>query len=283
MVENRQFSFILISSTLFHAALIFGLHWTFDDPIPPSQTLDITLAQFASKDEPEEADFLAQAHQQGSGTLAEKKELSTLEQAQFQANEIREVQQTQAIQQQEQQAKQAGPKVLSTVQTSWAQTASEEAELEVLKNNLREIQQRNQISSEIATLEAELKNERQSYAKRPRRRQLTAVATKASLDAAYLSSWRQKIESVGNMNYPDLNIYGELTLLVAVRANGTIERVEVRRSSGYRSLDDAAKHIVRQAAPFDAFPEDIRKHTDILEIIRTWRFEKGGYLSSSQG
>ena len=138
-----------------------------------------------------------------------------------------------------------------------------------------------QLSTEIASLEAELRNERQAYAKRPRRRQLTAVATKAAADAAYLHQWRQKNENVGNLNYPDLNIYGELTLLVAVRANGTIEKVEIRRSSGYRSLDEAAKRIVRQAAPFDPFPESIRKHTDILEIIRTWRFEKEGYLSSS--
>lgn len=280
MSEIHRFSFILLLSSVLHLGLIFGLHWQSDDPSPPSKTLDITLAQFTSLEAPEEADFLAQANQQGSGTLEEKAELSTVEQAKFQANEIREVQQAKTLQQQE--SKQlSGQAVLTSVQDSWKQNVRDESTLDVQAVSQEQQQFENQQSAEIATLEAELRSERQAYARRPRRRQLTAVATKASVDAAYLSGWRQKIESVGNMNYPDLRVYGDLTLLVAIRANGTIERVEVRRSSGYRSLDDAAKRIVRQAAPFDPFPEAIRKHTDILEIIRTWRFEKGGYLSSS--
>lgn len=280
MSEIHRFYALLIASGIVHGALIFGLSWTFDDPAPPSQTLDITLAQFESKQAPDEADFLAQANQQGSGTLEEKAELSTLDHAQFQANDIRQVQQAQRLQQQ-QASDASGASIMTSVQNSWDQTIADDESRQEVESQEQEQQLQNQISTEIATLEAELRAERQAYAKRPRRRQLTAVATKASADAAYLHGWRQKIESVGNMNYPDLRVYGELTLLVSVRANGTIEKVEVRRSSGYRSLDDAAKRIVRQAAPFDPFPDAIRKHTDILEIIRTWRFEKGGYLSSS--
>ena len=280
MSEIHRFSFILLLSSSLHLGLIFGLHWQSDDPSPPTKTLDITLAQFTSSEAPEEADFLAQANQQGSGTLEEKAELSTVEQAQFQANEIREVQQAKTLQQQESKNL-SGQAVLTSVQDSWKQSVKDKSTADAQTVSQEQQQFENQQSAEIATLEAELRSERQAYARRPRRRQLTAVATKASVDAAYLSGWRQKIESVGNMNYPDLRVYGDLTLLVAIRANGTIERVEVRRSSGYRSLDDAAKRIVRQAAPFDPFPEAIRKHTDILEIIRTWRFEKGGYLSSS--
>lgn len=280
MSEIHRFSFILLLSSIGHAVLIFGVYWQAEDPLPPSKTLDITLAQFQSDEAPEEADFLAQANQQGSGTLEEKAELSTVEQAQFQANEIREVQQSRETQRQ-QAEQQSGQTVLSTVQKSWKKNVEDNPESEA-QDAQEEQQSTEQRSADIASLEAELRTERQAYARRPRRRQLTAVATKASVDAAYLSSWRQKIESVGNLNYPDLQVYGELTLLVAVQANGTIERLEVRRSSGFRSLDDAAKRIVRLAAPFDPFPEEIRKHTDILEIIRTWRFEKGGYLSSSR-
>lgn len=282
VLEVHRFSVILLGSTILHAALIFGVSWTLDDPAPPSKTLDITLAQYQSDTSPDEADFLAQANQQGSGTLEEKAELSTLEQAQFRANEIRDVQKVQSAPVQQVQQKVAGQELLTSVQKSWAQKNDKTSQIEEVQNTGQEQQLQSQVSLEIASLEAELRSERQAYARRPRRRQLTAVATKASVDAAYLSGWRQKIESVGNMNYPDLQIYGELTLLVGIRANGTIEKVEVRRSSGYRSLDDAAKRIVRQASPFDPFPEEIRKHTDILEIIRTWRFEKGGYLSSSQ-
>jgi len=280
MLEVQRFKLILCVSSVLHAIIIFTVSWSFEDPAPPSQTLDITLAQYQTDIEPEAADFLAQANQQGSGTLEEKAELSTIEQAQFRANEIREVQKLESAQQMRREAA-SGAELLVSVQKSWAQKNLESTEQSELQNSIQEEHFQQRVSSEIASLEAELRNERQAFARRPRRRQLTAVATKASVDAAYLSSWRQKIESVGNMNFPDLQLYGELTLLVAVRANGTIEKLEVRRSSGFRSLDDAAKRIVRLAAPFDPFPEEIRKHTDILEIIRTWRFEKGGYLSGS--
>ncbi|HCK91951.1 MAG TPA: energy transducer TonB, partial [Gammaproteobacteria bacterium] len=254
--------------------------WSTLDPAPPASTLEITLAQFKSETQPDQADFLAQANQQGSGTLEEKAELSTVEQAQFRANEINQVQQSQQVMQQQNQEV-VNQKLITSVQDSWSENEQEDSKKLEEQSQGQDMSEDQQLSTEIASLEAELRNERQAYAKRPRRRQLTAVATKAAADAAYLHQWRQKIENVGNLNYPDLNIYGELTLLVAVRANGTIEKVEIRRSSGYRSLDEAAKRIVRQAAPFDPFPESIRKHTDILEIIRTWRFEKEGYLSSS--
>ena len=40
-------------------------------------------------------------------------------------------------------------------------------------------------------------------------------------------------------------------------------------------LDQAAIRIVRLAAPFDRFPDNIRSDTDILHITRTWTFTRG--------
>jgi len=279
VTEVHRFSLILFLSTLGHMVLIFGLHWTVDDPAPPTQTIDVTLARHADAQAPEDADFLAQANQQGSGTLAEKAELSTLEQAQFQANEIREVKASQR-QEQQQLEQSSGNELISSKNEQWQEQNKRQEQQIQQEKSLSNDDERDSASDEIATLEAELRNERQAYAKRPRRRQLTAVSTRASVDAKYLNEWRQQVESVGNMNYPNHDLYGELTLLVAIRANGSIERMEVRRSSGLTALDDSAIRIVRQAAPFDPFPEEIRSQTDILEIIRTWRFERGGYLSS---
>ena len=69
-------------------------------------------------------------------------------------------------------------------------------------------------------------------------------------------------------------------MLVAVKADGTVEKIKILVSSGYPQLDQAAIKIVRKASPFSPFPEDIRQDTDILEIIRTWEFEKGHYIST---
>src|SRR5690606_22185234 len=141
-----------------------------------------------------------------------------------------------------------------------------------------------QRSLEIASLEAQLEEQKQLHAKRPRKRQLTSVSTQESRDAYYLHGWSKKIETVGNLNYPAearrKKIYGNLRLMVAVRADGSVQEVRVLKSSGQRILDQAAIDIVGLAAPFAPFPPEIRQDTDILEIIRTWQFDKSDRLSS---
>ena len=78
------------------------------------------------------------------------------------------------------------------------------------------------------------------------------------------------------MNYPEEarqnKIYGKLQLTVSIRADGSVENIEVSRSSGQRILDAAAVRIVKLASPFDPLPDDIRRDTDILSITRTWEF-----------
>lgn len=111
--------------------------------------------------------------------------------------------------------------------------------------------------------------------KRPRRKFVTA-STREHLYAAYMRAWVAKVERVGNMNYPELarrqGLEGSLVLSVDVLPDGSIERVQVLRSSGHDLLDEAAVRIVRLAAPYAALPPDIRAETDILTITRTWQF-----------
>ena len=61
-------------------------------------------------------------------------------------------------------------------------------------------------------------------------------------------------------------------LHVAVKADGSVEKIRLVYSSGEKVLDDAAINIVQMASPFAPFPENIRKETDILDITRTWQF-----------
>jgi protein TonB len=68
---------------------------------------------------------------------------------------------------------------------------------------------------------------------------------------------------------------------VAVRSDGSIERIRIVRSSGHKLLDDAAARIVRMSAPFAAFPPEIREEVDVLDITRTWQFLDGNTLFSS--
>ena len=135
----------------------------------------------------------------------------------------------------------------------------------------------------IARMEAEIDRKLEEYATRPRKKFIGA-RTKEYRFAQYVEDWRQKIERVGTLNYPHAargRLYGSLLLLVAIRADGSIERVEVQRSSGEPILDEAAKRIVELAAPFAPFPGDIRRDTDILEIARTWTFTNADKMSAN--
>jgi protein TonB len=140
-----------------------------------------------------------------------------------------------------------------------------------------------QLSAEISSLEADLAKERQAYAKRPRIHRLTAASTMRDKGAWYKEEWRKKIERIGNLNYPDearrQRIYGSLRLLVSINRDGSLYEVQVLESSGQPLLDQAAQRIVRLAAPFAPFSGDLAD-IDRLEIIRTWRFERGDRLSS---
>ena len=136
---------------------------------------------------------------------------------------------------------------------------------------------------EIAHITAELEKKTLAYANRPKRKAISA-STKEYKYAAYLDAWRRKVERIGNLNYPDeakrQMLYGNMILHVAVRSDGSVEQVRVLRSSGHQILDDAAVRIVRLAAPYSPFPQEINQETDILDITRTWQFTRSNRLGS---
>lgn len=273
--------FTLLLALALHAVIILGITFDKETRDRAAATLEITLAQYKSDKSPKRADFLAQHDQEGSGTLDEKALLTTRKTADFQDNVIRDispVQQTAAMQQKS--AQQALIATRSRADQKTAQQNDKDTPHQQAQSDVT-IQQR---SLEIASLEAKLDIQRQAYAARPRVRRLTSVSARKSEDALYLNDWRERIEAVGNRNYPERareqQIYGELRLMVALLPNGEISDVRILKSSGHKLLDEAAIRIVQLAAPFDAFPPEMRKQVDVLEIIRTWRFRKDRLTSS---
>ena len=132
----------------------------------------------------------------------------------------------------------------------------------------------------IARLEGQIARQMEEYNKRPRK-QFIGARTEEYRFAQYVEDWGQKIERIGNLNYPDAakgRLYGSLTLSVVIKANGDLKQVEVIRSSGQALLDDAARRIVRMAAPYAPFPPNIQRDTDELDITRTWTFTNADRL-----
>jgi protein TonB len=136
-------------------------------------------------------------------------------------------------------------------------------------------------NNEIARLTARINAQTQASRSRARRKAIS-TSTREYRYASYMEAWRRKVERIGNLNYPsearEQGLSGNLILHVAVRADGSLEGVRVVRSSGQEVLDQAAVRIVELAAPFAEFPADIAAETDVLDITRTWQFQRDNRL-----
>lgn len=285
MRVTDRFLIALFIAISIHVLLVVAIGFNFSLPSTKPKTLEVTLVRHTSK-APKEADFIAQANQQASGTELRKHKLTTTETAQFLSDNIQDV--TPPVQ----------PQIASHEPSSKQQLIATQDKDSVFKIKPRpekrqktleerfrgETQIPDHLSSDISTLEALLDRQRQAYAKRPRIRRLTSVSAKSTVDAKYLDDWRRKIERVGNSHYPveakRNHLYGQLRLAVMIKPNGYVDSIEVLHSSGIRILDDAAMRIVRLAEPFEPFPKALKKEADKLEIIRTWQFLPGDELQS---
>ncbi len=284
---HDQLGFFLFVAFSLHLMLILGVGFAALPENTATPQLEVTLARYRSDKAPEEARFIAQSNQDGSGTLAERAELTTRKQADFSDNRIRETGADAQMRapRPESQERSLVATINDTVdQVLQIREQPEPRPLPLPAQGLNpEIQKLNET---IASLEARLDQQQQAYAKRPRVRRLTSVSARAAVDAAYLHAWRTRVEAIGNRYYPVASsrygIYGDLRLMVAIRHDGSISNIEILSSSGHAVLDEAAIRIVRMAAPFDPFPAELRATTDMLEIIRTWKFRQNR-LSSVQG
>jgi protein TonB len=108
---------------------------------------------------------------------------------------------------------------------------------------------------------------------------IATPSTRQSGLAEYLDGWRRRVERIGTANYPTEllgNIdAGRPTLEVVIAADGRLDDIVVRRSSGDKALDQAALKILRLAAPFPPLPPSIRQDYDVLRFAYEWDFAAG--------
>jgi protein TonB len=277
-----RFSFTLFMALAIHGVIVLGITFAPETPPPSAQTMEITLSRFVDEKAPEKADFLAPTNQQGSGTEEQAKELTSPQPVELNQTEVVQVQPEPQAQPEPQPVQQQA--VVSTKAPGARQVAEPEIRAEPVKElptkprpNLL------QRSLEIASLEARLDAQQQAYSRKPRVLRVTAASTLQSSNAWYVQNWVSKVTRVGNMNYPaearNSGLYGDLRLLVTLRKDGSLKEVLVVQSSGSTLLDDAAIRIVRLAAPYPPFPEEMSRNVDELEIIRTWSFQQRGLTS----
>jgi len=283
---NRLFT-AMMASLLLHVIILFGV--TFQFPPPKidkiATSLEVVLVNNKTLSQPKESKLLAQDNLDGGGNTDDDRRAKTpfpvLPKSKPVLNE--KVAQ-QKVKQLEQEAKKlmAAVSDIPQIQKPSTEDNENEEEKKPVTADATELLLR---SLDIARLRAQVDEDHDSYQKRPKRK-FVGARTREYRFARYVEDWRLKVERIGNLNYPEAarkqKLYGNLQLTVGIRADGSLESIEVNRSSGKKVLDEAAINIVKLAGQngFAPFPPDISQDTDILHITRTWVFASSDTLLS---
>lgn len=263
-----------------HAFALFGISLVLPDPHQASdkmQPLHVVLVNSKSKSKPVKADALAQANLDGGGNTEEDRQAKTSMPNMGDDEKITPEQATKKVAHLEEESKRMLTQLKSSYNLSQPQPKKQQSSETASGEDMV------QRSLEIARLEAQINKNTDYYQKLPRRKFIGA-RTQEYRFAQYIEDWRVKVERIGNLNYPEQarrdQVYGKLQLSVSIKADGSVESIEVSRSSGHRILDAAAMRIVKLASPFSPLPPDITKDVDILTITRTWSFTPSDKLES---
>lgn len=282
LVNDRLTMSFMLAVALHVVVLVFlGFQFAIDRLDDPVDTLDVVLVNWRSEAEPEEAEFLAQATQVGGGDTAERaRPASAVSGLTPNLEEGEALLETEAA---------APAPSLEAVEVVTTEQASERAPTELTREEVPETPPVSAAelllqSQQMARMEPELSRAVTPESKQPRREFISAN-TREFEYASYMRAWVAKVERVGNLNYPEQTrgLAGDLLLTVGVRADGSVESIDLRRSSGVPELDEAAMRIVRLAAPYAPLPEHIAERVDVLHITRTWRFSSGSRFSTGGG
>ena len=277
---NRRLWLAIAISLAVHG-LLMTLHFSFPDASKAmrEKALDIVLVNAKSAKKPTNAQALAQANLDGGGNTDEDRRVKTPLPATQQQTSGAEIER---MQRRVRELEVAQQKMLTEAKTARAASAARNAAEQPSPSPSLSGFDLAESARAMARLEGEISKSVDEYNKRPRKKNIGS-RTEEYRFAQYIEDWRQKVERIGTLNYPEAargKLYGSLVLTLLINHDGTLSRVDINRSSGYKVLDDAAKRIVQMAAPYSPFPPEIRRDTDILEITRTWYFTQGDQLSA---
>lgn len=265
----------LFLATVIHGMVILGVSFGFNIKanayVPPS--LDIVLVQTRAEQAPEDAEFMAQANQQASGSADAGRPSSPFTALNPQPTTGAAPVELQA----------ASPPRPDTPQVRTVTSRKSETTVPQREDTWQQQPEKRitgpelvDRSLQIARLAAEISEREQRYAKRPRVHYIDAVGAKSVVEASYVEAWVERVERMGTLNYPDealrRRLSGRLIVNVLIDRDGEVIRAEIAESSGHKVLDDAALRIVRLGAPYARFPLEMRKNYDQLMITRTWVF-----------
>lgn len=268
----------LLFSLIAHGVIALGVTFAYEKPAPALPALDVILVQSASAKKPDKADFLAQASNSGGGE-SDKPARPTDPLSSPLPKPIAGITPRPTETGAPKPTAPTRNELLTTLDSDRAVATDHQTpdmpDLRALTE--REIVER---KLEMARLAQEIQRESEQYAKRPKRKFISAN-TKEYAYASYMAAWVARVERIGNLNYPDdarrQELHGQLVLTVGLARDGSVKSIDIIQPSGHKILDDAAIRIVNLSAPFNPLPKDADA-VDELYITRTWQFLPGNIL-----
>lgn len=283
-LSRERFRFMVFLSACAHAMLILGVGFTYFGENRDNSSIEVTIAQYRSRITPDDAEFIAQENQAGSGSQSEPTPTSSPFISDFNDAAINEILPTPEAQVPSETPEQTGLTKLSTTNGEPTVAQQRDNPKQEKRQALSEQSTSEELSLAIASLQAQLDFRKQALAQQPRKYTISSASARKSHEASYLDAWRRRVEAVGNINYPiqarQQQVYGNVRMLISINASGQIGETQILQSSGSSLLDQAAVDIVNLAAPFETFPDELKAEADIIDIIRTFRFHEGNTLSS---
>ncbi|WP_367103846.1 energy transducer TonB [uncultured Psychrobacter sp.] len=270
---TRDFSLpmAVFIALLVHMIVIFGISFSMGQD-PAAMMQDVAKALTENMQPNEDAHYIANASQQGGGTVLEPIRQESTQSSPLSAEQMSETQDIIDLQRQVRQQRYQESYLRTTL--SWRK-ADNETDNDSDQTQDDMAAQEARLRKKIATLEAQLSQREQSFATKSKVVTLDSNSTTRGAAADYIETFREHVERVGNLHYPAQaraqSITGDVRLMVIISDNGNIKAIRLLESSGSTILDEAAKQSVRQAAPFGRFTADMKDIVE-LRLIRTYRY-----------
>ena len=278
--SSDRISFTLLFAIALHALIILGLGFELikNHSSPPS-TIEVILTKTQNVDAPEDAKVIAEHNQVQSGSVdidARPTSPSVTKKA-LQGND-----QTSSTEMTKNTTRAAENELMLHQNDPDGEKFSRRVTNQ--DNSTIDQKQLHKNQQNVAQLVSELSREKQLYAKRPRINHIDTLSAKSAIEAKYIKDWVQKVEIIGNINYPSQarqkKLSGTLILSVLVNHDGSVISSTVQQKSGERLLDDAAIKVVKLASPYKQFPIEMREQYEQLMITRTWVYHSNNKLST---
>ena len=274
----------LTVSLMLHA-IVLATHFRFPDysKAMRDKALDIILVNARSANKPTDAQALAQTNLDGGGNTDENRRIKTpLPPTQHQTTGTDFEQMKRRVQELEARQQTMLTQAKSLRSAPAAERTSEQPNPTPSVSGLDLAES----AKTMARLEGEINKSVEEYNKRPQKKFLSA-RTEEYVLAPYLDAWKQKIERIGTLNYPEAargKIYGSVVIFVELRAeDGSLYNAEIARSSGHKILDQAAMRILQMSAPFGPIPKNALGGATVLSFSRAWHFTQGDALNTVVG